>query len=700
MQANKRRYTEIIGNPVQFVIPVFQRDYSWMEEQCEQLWDDIERTSQVDGDSEHFFGPVVYISTVGHSAAFTRWLLIDGQQRMTTVSLLAAAMRDHIRDLPSSEATKGEADKIEHDFLINTHERDDDQKHKLVLRARDEVVLRAIVDGERPVDGSATLMQNYEFFRAKLLDADIDAIIAGVSGLVVVDVRLDRGKDDPQQIFESLNSTGIDLTQADLVRNYMLMGLEQQKQESLYGKYWRKIEQIYDSGRTELDNFLGDFVALEARAQKQVRTRHVYSSFRIQFEEYKNDASRMEKLLKRMLKFARYHAAFVMETEEFPVVADHLRRLKAQATTTPAILIMRLLDAFELEYITNEGLVEALELVESYLVRRSICRQPTRSYWTHFSKLAHALKRADVLGYLKVNLHWLSDGNYAFPTDRQFKRALQQDDLYTRPIICRFLLEELENRRSKERSDMSLLTIEHIMPQNERLSPAWRKMLGDNWKDVQAEWLHRLGNLTLTAYNKEYSDKPFLFKKNTKNGFKDSSLRLNKYVAQQEDWTPMQMRERAKKLSKWALDIWPSLSVSDELLADADVSRLRDEGGDIDVIRDRMDDEAMKLFDAFQSQESMDDIIEVAWTRSVSYHNNRATFFCEVIPRSRHLLFLLDLDVDECVECDLDVRDAADLRQIRNARYDGRCYFSVATPEDVAACKPLVRQALAASLRD
>ncbi len=694
MEANKRRYTEIIGNTVQFVIPVFQRDYSWMEEQCDQLWDDIERTSQMDGDKEHFFGAVVYISTVGQSAAFTRWLLIDGQQRMTTVSLLAAAMRDHIRDLPSSKATKGEADKIEHDFLINTFERDD-QKHKLVLRARDEAILRAIVDGERPVGGSTTLMQNYEFFRAKLQDADIDVILAGVSRLAVVDVRLDRGKDDPQQIFESLNSTGIDLTQADLVRNYMLMGLEQQKQESLYAEYWRKIEQKYGSGRIELDNFLGDFVALETLAQKQIRARHVYSSFRVEFDEHKNDA---EKLLKRMLKFARYHAAFVMDTGEFPVVADRLRRLKAQATTTPAILIMRLLQAFELKYITAEDLVEALELVESYLVRRSICRQPTRSYWTHFSKLAYALKKTDVLGYLKVNLHWLSDGNYAFPTNQQFKRALQQDDLYNRPI-CRFLLEELENSKSKERSDTSLLTIEHIMPQNERLSKAWQQMLGDNWEDVQAEWLHRLGNLTLTGYNEKYSDKPFQFKRKTKNGFEHSSLRLNRYVAQQKEWTQTQMRERAKKLSKWALDIWPSLSVSEELLADAEESRLRDEGGDVDDIRGRMDDEAMELFDTFQSQMSMKDVNEVAWPRSVSYHN-RATFFCEVIPRSRHLLFLLDLDVDECVECDLDVRDAADLKYIKNARYDGSCYFSVATQDDVAACIPLVRQALAASLRD
>ena len=691
MDASKRRYTEIIGNAVQFVIPVFQRDYSWMQEQCEQLWDDIERTSQMDGDDEHFFGAVVYISTVGQSAAFTRWLLIDGQQRMTTVSLLAAAMRDHIRDLPPSEALKGKANKIEHDFLINTFE-SDDRQHKLVLRARDEAILRAIVSGDGAIDGSATVTKNYEFFRAKLQDADIDAILAGVGRLAVVDVRLDRGEDDPQQIFESLNSTGVDLTQADLVRNYVLMGLGQQSQESLYRRYWQKIEYLCP-GR-KLDNFLGDFVALQTRAQGQVPARHVYRSFCAAFGDRKNDESRIEDLLKCMLKFARYHAAFVTGTGEFPAVSDRLSGLKDQ-TTTPAILVMRLLDAFERKHITEEDLVGALELVESYVVRRSVCGKRSQSYWMYFSRLAYALREADVLGYLKVNLYWLS-GNYAFPTDEQFKRALEQDNLYNRRI-CPPLLTELENGRSKERSDTTSLTIEHIMPQNRRLSTTWQKMLGDNWEHIQAEWLHRLGNLTFTAYNEKLSDRPFHYKKTCKDGFKDSSLRLNKYVAKQKKWTETQMRKRGKKLANVALDLWPSLNVSRELLREVTVSKLRDEGNDVEVTRKGMDDGASVLFDAFRSQMPLDDIIEVPRPKSVSYHNNDAMFFCEVLPRSRYLLLLLSVDVDECAKCDLDVRDTAEQNFIVNARNSGGCYLHVYTDDDVGACMPLVLGALAAS---
>ena len=689
MEANKRQYTELVGGSVQYIIPVFQRDYSWMEEQCEQLWDDIERNSQLSGGREHFFGAVVYISTGGQSAAFTRWLLIDGQQRMTTVSLLAAAMRDHIRD----KGKKKKAKKIEHDFLVNPFE-NDDQKHKLVLRAHDQAILRRIVDGDdEPVDLLATVEKNYKFFRDKLRDADVDAILTGVSRLAVVDVRLDLGKDDPQQIFESLNSTGIDLTQADLVRNYVLMGLEQQAQENLYHKYWQKIERLYAGRPIELDNFLGDFVALRTRAQKQVLSSDVYSSFCVAFDDRKEVVSRIEDLLKCMLRFARYHAAFVMGTGEFPAISDRLSRLRTQATTA-ATLIMRLLDAFEGEHITVEDLVRALELIESYLVRRSVCGQSNRSYWVYFSRLAHALSEDDVLGYLKVNLYWLS-GNYAFPTDQEFKRALEQDNLYNRRRICRFLLGELENRRSKERSDTRSLTIEHIMPQNRPLSATWQEELGDNWEDIQTEWLHRLGNLTLTAYNEKYSDRPFKYKKNCTDGFKDSSLRLNKYVAGQNKWTRKRMRKRAKMLAKWALDLWPSLNVSEELQTRVKASGLRDEAGDVEVTG--MDDEARALFSAFRSKVPLDDVIEVARLKSVSYHNSEATFFCEVLPRRRYLLLLLSLDVDECAECDLDVRDTAEQNFIVNASNSGGCYLHVYTDDDVDACMPLVLGALAAS---
>ena len=699
MDANKRNYTELVGGGVQFVIPVFQRDYNWSEEQCGQLWDDIARIGQKEiGD--HFFGPVVYIVTRGHSAAFTRWLLIDGQQRMTTVSLLMAAVRDHIRQEALQDAGTN-PDKIEHDFLINTYE-SEGQRPKLVLRERDENTLRYIVDDEEEPAGttkSATVAQNYQFFREKLRNADVDVIVEGVGRLAVVDVRLERGKDDPQQIFESLNSTGLDLTQADLVRNYVLMGLEEEAQTKLYKKYWQKLEQLYVGSVGQMDNFLRDFVALETKAQKQGRIDQVYSSFRLAFDKRMRNPEKLEKLLKKMRTFARFHAAFVMGSREFSFVADNLGRIRALATT-PAILIMRLLHAHELEHIAERDLAEALDTIEGYLVRRDVCGLQTRSYWQQFSKLAYALKKSDVFGSLKVNLHWLADTNYAFPTDREFQGALTESDLYGRQI-CRTLLDRLEHGESRERADTSAYTIEHIMPQNENLHPNWQKMLGGDWEEVHEVWLHRLGNLTLTAYNERYSDKPFDTKKSITNGFNDSPLRLNKYISKQNEWTSKQMSTRGKLLAKQALEIWSPLLVSRESIRQAEVARLLDSSGDIDATKDGMDIVAKKIFVRFQNMIGplKEDVVEVASAKSVSYHSRKnAECFCEVLPRAHRILLLLGIDIGESVDCELDVFDTADYKFFPHSKHDAGCFVEIYSVEEVVCCEPLVRQAFAISM--
>ena len=456
---------------------------------------------------------------MGSGAAFTRWLLIDGQQRMTTVSLLMAALRDHLNEQSRNDAGGGAA-KVEHDFLINTFESEANRR-KLVLREHDDYTLRWLVDNaEETVDRekAARVVQTYQFFRTKLKGStDLDIVLAGVGKLAVVDVRLEQGKDDPQQIFESLNSTGLDLTQGDLVRNYVLMGQDETEQTRLYRQFWKKIEGSYAGSAAQLDNFLRDFVALDRRAQKQGRVDQVYSAFRLAFEERKADSLRLEKLLKRMARYARYHAAFVMGTREFPEVADVLGRVRALATT-PAILVMSLLHAHEKQYMTTPNLRVALELVESYLVRRDVCGLQSRSYWQQFSRLAYALDKDDVLGSLAVNLHWLANTNYAFPSDGEFRHALEEEELYSRKI-CRTLLERLENGESKETTDTSGCTIEHIMPQNEDLHIEWQRMLGEDWRETQERWIHRLGNLTLTAYNETYSDKPFEEKKSVSKRF-------------------------------------------------------------------------------------------------------------------------------------------------------------------------------------
>ena len=695
MEANKRKFAELVGGSVQFVIPVFQRDYNWAEEQCEQLWDDIERVGRR-REGDHFFGPVVYISTTGHGAAFTRWLLIDGQQRMTTMTLLMAALRNQL-----AEAGDNGANKVEHDFLINTFE-NEEQRRKLILRQRDDNTLQWLVgEGPKPAtDGaSANILQNYEYFRGKLRSvADLRVVLEGVGRLAVVDVRLEQGTDDPQQIFESLNSTGLDLTQGDLVRNYVLMGLDHAQQTKFYKQYWQRIERMYSDRPAQLDNFLRDFVALDTRAQKQGRVDQVYATFRLAFEEAKASPEDLELLLERMVRYARYHAAFVMGTGEFPEATDRLRSVRALATT-PAILVMCLLDAFERRCMTDADLRSALDLIESYLVRRDVCGLQTRSYWQQFSRLAYALTDDDALGVLAVNLHWFSGTNYAFPTDSEFRHALQEEELYGRQI-CRTLLERLENGRSRERTDTSAYTIEHVMPQNENLHRDWCEMLGEGWRETHQVWLHRLGNLTLTAYNERYSDRPFEDKKSVRNGFNDSPLRLNQFVAKQDKWTAEEMQARGRQLADRALEIWSYLKVSEASLRKARVDRLRGLRGDVNVTTAAMDDVAQELFEEFRRRlRSIEQtVIEVAAPKSVSYHSQNAEFVCEVLPRTHRILVMFSMAVAECVNTDLGVGDTGDFKFIPNAKYDAGCYVNLYASADVDAVEPLVRQALAISV--
>ena len=610
------------------------------------------------------------------------------------------ALRDHVAEQSSSNPTD-RPKKIEHHFLINAYASDSECR-KLVLRDLDDQTLKCLV---RKVEGpvisenpARSVSQNYQFFREKLREnSNLDFVETGVGRLAVIDVRLDAGKDDPQQIFESLNSTGLDLTQADLVRNYILMRLEKDDQTRLYQQFWQKIESLFAKSTKQFDNFLRDFIALDRHAQKQGRIDQVYATFRRDFEECKADLEKLEILLEKMVSYAHYYAAFVMGTGEFPKVADQLERVRSLATT-PAILVMCLLQAHKQESMSIADLEAALDLIESYLVRRDVCGKQTRSYWQQFSKLAFGLDMNNVLDSLTVNIYWLRNTNYAFPMDREFRHALEEEQLYGRQI-CRTLLEGLENRKSKEKTNTTSYTIEHIMPQNENLHVKWEKMLSEDWKEIQKKWIHRLGNLTLTAYNRIYSDKPFEEKKSIQNGFDDSPLRLNQYVKTCNKWTAYEMKSRGVKLADSALDIWRQLKVSESSLRRFRVRFLRNSTGNIEVTKLGMDEVALEIFNAFQRGMQMleESVIEVATPKSVSYHSCSGNFVCEILPRTKRIQVHFNMEISECVPCNLNVYDTSDYKFITYARYATSCFVDVSSVEEVGTCQPLLRQALVIS---
>jgi predicted transport protein len=691
MKAIDCPFTKIINGTTQFVIPVFQRDYKWTEAHCEQLWKDVIAIAGDSSDRKHFLGSVVYVSTGDTSAGFTRWLLIDGQQRVTTLTLLLIALRDHIDDQKWTGGPEAPtAKRVDAYFLKNTQE-EGSREHKLVLRRHDQATLRALLDrDELPLEVSENIRDNYEFFRERLKDVSPDDVYRGVGRLVVVDVTL-AATDDPQLVFESLNSTGMDLSQSDLIRNFILMRLPEREQTRLYESYWSKIENLFRGSENTFDAFIRDYIALRTQASKQERTDQIYFAFRRVFGAIGSHQGDLDTLLQDLLRFAKYHAAFSIGTDAPDEIAEPLARLRRQVDV-PATLVMRLFECYDqLGSLSGDHFADAIKLVDSYVFRRAICGEQTRGYWQVFAHLAYRIDPDKPLESLTVGLARQRE-NYRFPDNNEFRRALEDEDIYGKRV-CFDLLDRLENYDNKEPTDTSGYSIEHIMPRNENLVPEWRKMLGDHWRDVQRQWLHRLGNLTLTGYNSTYSDRPFSEKKSIAGGFEESSVRLNKYVREQQEWTPNEIERRGKELATRALSIWPMLVVDKALIDAAEEADKRSVAKQQDTGKVPMSTAARGLFDLLRAKvlEIDGDIIELAEGKSVSYHG--PTFFLEVLPRKNRITLLLALDFNEADDASGFVQDASQHKFFVNAEYEGGVHCAIWGPEDIEKAIPIIRQA-------
>ena len=346
MQARNIKLTEVVQGNKQFVIPVFQRDYSWTTEQCEQLWDDVLRAGK-GPEGGHFMGSFVYAEG-NASAAFSQWLVIDGQQRLTTLTLILVALRDHIGGIGwvGEEPTQEQIDRY---FLKNQLERGN-RNYRLALRRNDDETLRALLDGHdlgKVSNTSDSIVDAYEFFREQLKSpqGDIVEIYRGIGRLHVVDVKLEQHLDNPQLVFESLNSTGVDLTESDLIRNYLLMGLQEAEQTRMYDQYWSEVETLFRDAGSSADVFLRDYVAFQRKYTTQIRADRIYSEFK-KFWQSENLKS-LEKRLKDIVRSAGFYASFLqperIETKSIRDAMSSVRRL-GLVHATP---VMRLYECYE-----------------------------------------------------------------------------------------------------------------------------------------------------------------------------------------------------------------------------------------------------------------------------------------------------------------------------------------------------------------
>lgn len=558
MKASEAQLLQFISKSSQFIIPIYQRPYSWTLKQCEQLWNDIVRTGEDETIASHFLGSIMYIEKGLYQVSrMSPLLVIDGQQRLTTVTLLLVALADYLDTHPEAVTVEGFSPrKIRGYHLINDKE-DGDLYYKMLLSETDKDTLNALVNQhEKPADYSLRIDENHQFFKTQLHQNPerVEALCKGLLKLMVVDVALERDKDNPQLIFESMNSTGLDLSQADLIRNFILMGLEPERQTELYTKYWRPMEKEFgqEAYSKSFDHFIRHYLTLKTGVLPNLRD--VYGAFKRFTHKQGSLTETVGVLLPELRHFAHYYCCITQGIESDAELKQAFRDLKELKVDVSYGLMLELYADYASGQLSKADFVQAIRLVESYVFRRAICNIPTNSLNKTFANFSKSLDKSRYLASFQEHL-WSLPSYRRFPDDAEFKKELVSRNVY-HFRSNRYLLRRLENAGRKEPVAINEYTLEHILPQNPKLSTEWQLALGPDWQRIQETYLHTLGNLTLTGYNSEYADKPFAQKRDMQGGFAESPLRLNHMLRTLDQWNEAAIRERAHELAGKACEIW------------------------------------------------------------------------------------------------------------------------------------------------
>lgn len=562
MKASETQLLKFLRKSEQFAVPIYQRTYSWTEPECRQLWEDILRTGANDDIRAHFLGSIVYIEKDMYSVTgYSPLLVIDGQQRLTTVSLLIEALARHLEG--SDEIIDGfSTNKLRNYYLLNSEE-SDERRYKLLLSKTDKDTYLALANqSPAPKEASYRITKNFELFQEYIKQSkDLRSLCRGLEKLAIVDIALNREHDNPQLIFESMNSTGKELSQADLIRNFVLMDQEFENQEKLYNNHWYPMETSFgqEPYAEDFDYFMRHYLTVKMGTTPKIGK--VYE----EFKDFRHDSKQdIADILQDVYKFSQYYCALTLGKEQDPQLAKVFFDIHQLRANVVYPLLLEMYDDYESNNLTYEGFLTTVKLVESYVFRRAVCDIPTNSMNKTFESFARKIDKDNYLESFQAEFSLLQ-GNRRYPDDQEFHNHLIRKDVYHFQRR-EYLLRKLENFERKEAVSVNEYTIEHIMPQNENLSREWQKGLGEDWERVHSELLHTLGNLTLTGYNSEYSDRPFAEKRDMEKGFRDSPLFLNRSLGDTEEWNERAILDRAGILSTQALEVWPYPSLSDEIL--------------------------------------------------------------------------------------------------------------------------------------
>lgn len=695
MKAIEANLLKFLKKSSQFVIPIYQRNYSWTAAQCHQLWTDLMRAGRDEKLTAHFIGSIVYVERgLGNVMQQEALLVIDGQQRLTTSTLLISALAKHFETRSLGELLEAFSNKKLRNYYLLNPDEEGERHFKLILSETDKDTLLAILQNTpMPAEASSRITENYALFQELIAanQGELEAICQGLAKLVIVDVSLDRAQDNPQLIFESMNSTGLELSQADLIRNYILMGLEPKLQTELYKTYWRPMERAFGQAAyvVHFDAFMRHY--LTARTGEIPNVREVYVAFKSFARRLKGDT---RDLVADIHAYASYYCAMALGTEGDAALKQAFHDLRELKVDVAYPFLLDVYHDYKKGRLTSDEVLHIVRLVESYVFRRAICAIPTNSLNKTFAGMSRTLKKDRYLE--SVQAAFLMLPSYRrFPSDSEFQHDVKVRDLYNFRSRS-YWLRRLENHGRKERMMVEDYTIEHILPQNEALSKEWQAELGADWKRVQQDWLHTLGNLTLTGYNSEYSDHPFAYKRDqvadkdgNPVGFAHSPLKLNLGLGKVSLWNETAIKTRADRLATDAAKVWDSPQLADDVL-DAYRPAAGKPGQQYSVAdHAHLATGPMRdLFEALRkSIVALDPCVSEEFLKLyVAY--KAETNFVDVVPQAKRLLLVLNLGIADIEDPKGLCRDISNIGRWGN----GDVEISLSSVDELPYVLGLIRQ--------
>ena len=553
MKASERKITKLFSeSDTVFSIPVYQRDYNWQEKQCQRLFKDILQTGKNEKVSSYFLGSIVYIHDGIYGVGEKEFHVIDGQQRMTTLTLLFLAIYFKLKGTILAK----DADKIYNQYVVNPYS-EKEIKLKLLPPEENLYILNKISHNkfnELEAFQDRNMLKNYLFFEKELENLSFDDmkhLSNGIEKLIYIDIALEKGKDDPQKIFESLNSTGLDLSQGDLIRNYILMDLERGEQNRIYKEIWIPIENNCKvSDGSEITSYVSDFIRdyLTLKTEKISSKPKVFETFKTYYEK-ENDEK-----LEDMKKYSEAYSYIIKPgLEKDKDIQRELDYLKSLDKTVINTFLIGILKDYKDNILEKDELVNMLILLQSYLWRRYITEKPTNALNKIFQGMYGKISRSGNYYENLVDVLMAED----FPTDEELESALKLKNVYKDKEKLNYVFKKLENYNHNELIDFEneKITIEHIFPQ--KPNKAWKENYSDNELEQMISFKDTISNLTLTGSNSNLSNKAFHEKRDDEvHGYRNSKLYMNKYLGRLEEWNLLSMEARFESLYDDIIKIW------------------------------------------------------------------------------------------------------------------------------------------------